>query len=410
MRGTRTLFVAFALVMAFACSSAIAAPISGVRALTVPTGGSTLVAFDGSDLYWSYSKYVSFSNGLGADTYVRRTSFLDGTTVPIYHSSAAKGESIDYIDAGGGVVALGISIDGENADHTEAPLATTVIRLNRDGGDQQTIATGKMKFTETRSVVAEGRKARLNDCGTAVELSAVTSAGEVFYAQNDKQRASKGCGGMPNVNNWSYNGLALTGVTRTILSIEAPLHANFKLFKHGGIEGNCDCGGAGHRDISVMGNWALVQTFSSASVLNISSGALAGPYKLQGIKTLEDTYFSIDSAGRVIAHGDTLHRVRRHKRVIRTAIFPVPGDPFTSVRVAGDPNAISCGDNFYSTTMSKKQVLTVNQLDPNTGAISRIVGQIDDKAGLQLWGCGGGFMYVGRDKGIRSEIRAIPLS
>jgi hypothetical protein len=410
LRGTRPFLLAVVFAMALGCASANAATIPDVHALTVPTGGSPLAAFDGSDLYWTYPKYVSFENGFGVDTYVNRTSFLDGTTVPIFHTSAAKGEDLDYIDAGGGVVALGIEIDGTLPDDTEAPLETQVIRFNRDGTGKQIVAAGKEAAIDNWAVVSQNGKAKLNDCGTWVELSAVSTAGEVFYAHDDQQRESKACGGRPNTNNWTYNGVALDGTTRTILTVAAPVHTNIKALKNGGFQGGCDCGAAGHRDVSVIGNWALVKSYSNAAVLNLVTGAMSAPYPLASIPHFDDRAYSIDSSGRVIAHGDYVHKGgHRRKRTIRTRIFPVPGDPSTSVPVAGNPRAISCGDNFYSTTLSKSKVLTVNLLDPSTGAIARVVGQINDNAGLQLWGCGGGFMYIGRNKRSRTEIRAIPL-
>jgi hypothetical protein len=341
---------------------------------------------------------------------------LDGSTVPIFHTSAAKGEDIDYMDAGGGVVAMGIERAGENPDHTAAPLETEIVRINRDGTGQQVLSTATQRPEDDFGVVIEKGKPKLDDCGAWVELDAVSTTGEVFYAHDDQERESAACGGNPNMNKWSFIGVALDGTPRTVLTTAAPIHSHFKVFKHGGITGSCDCGAAGHRDLSIAGDWALVRSYSNTAVLNLSTGAISGPYVQADIPKSESSDFSINTAGQVVAHGISVvdrgkraGKRARYKNTVRTTLFPVPGDPTTSVRVAGDPYAIACGDNIYSVKVNKAKIFSVTQLDPATGADARVVGQFSGKSGFGVETCGANQLYVARQRGPRTIYRDVPL-
>jgi hypothetical protein len=141
------LLLAVLFVMVFSCASA-GATNDVVKSLSLKADPFAQTAFDGGDVYWTYTRKVKVSHGLDVDTIVKRTSFLDGTTSIVFVAQGKKSEEISDLKAGGGVLAIGLSRQGLNPDHTLQTLETEVIRVQRDGSGQQMIAAGNS--TQTR--------------------------------------------------------------------------------------------------------------------------------------------------------------------------------------------------------------------------------------------------------------------
>ncbi|MGH2905940.1 MAG: hypothetical protein ACRDKI_04135 [Solirubrobacterales bacterium] len=391
--------------IAMSCAPAFAAPTKGARSLAVNDRSVFLTAFDGQDVYWVTSKRVSFKHGETTVESVYRSSFNENGAVLVYRTQPKSFDSIYMIKAGGGVAAIGVYHPQLRKGELRSD---SIVRVNRDGTSAQEVAAGLVQADDEHLAVVENGVARLNDCGTDTELNAVSSTGEVFYTRRDRERGSTACGGKPDVNQIHYVGVAINGATREIYSGTEKVVSHFRVTKYGGKPfGYCECDGSSG-DFDVFGEYAVLSPdFRNYSVINMTTGAVlpipAMPKGDSGSRIL-----SVTTSGKIVQNQAVRSRYHRPRYQYFTTIYPTPGSLQPEVKTKGAAWTLACGDAIFSVFERRKKEVIV-QVDPLTGALTRVVATVSSKNREGVIGCTAGFMYAVKERRGKQIFTLLPL-
>jgi hypothetical protein len=409
----RSLILAGAILIAaltLGVGSAGAKPVGTLTGTFDGSGYYTGFAFDGTDYYWADSEEA----GDYFVSVVKRGSFVDHSVVEIARFNEKDGTSVESLNAGGGYVA--ISLIGYAGTESKPVASTRVVRVNRDGSNLVELASGKLNTFDDFQAVVENGTGKLSGCGTTVAAQVVSEAGEVVIGSSVADRASKVCGGKPNIDHWRYYTVSPIGATREIFSMAKTVRARL-VVRHGEWIGGSSTGGSPALDIvDVVGDRAIfgMNESSGTYVTDLNTGALVGPYASPlGPANYYDSWdaASLDPSGRVALYSFRGKRTKKSKLRRAAGVFQpgVPSQPLVFAPMKPKSYLGFCGPHLIAQTVTHKGRDTFfEELDPTTFAVTRPIGTLNNKTAPIYW-CTSQYLYGSGFKGLKATVTAVPL-
>lgn len=413
-----SLAISALLLAAVLAADASAAPTTGIKPkkLVVPGYLSLLPAVDGADVYWvSYEKVKRTKDSYEAT--LNRSSLVGRKRVRVARFQA-DGYSVEGLSAGGGQVVVNLERGG-----IDTPLYTRVVRMSRNGSNQQVLATGSRPGWVDESVVEDGR-ARTNDCGTHARADSMTDTGAVLLMQTTSERESSACGAKPNVDRVRVTEVALTGVTREVYTDEIQVEPAGPIGTGTGTgtesETHASTPGVASANpwqprVRVSHDRAIFERPSDGLtyVRDLNSGALAGPYGtgLKGPATLN--FSTLDPSGRVAMSAISLRTSKRKSSApqrtwlaFRSGIFNTPLNPTPFTHKREMLTIQFCGSRLIGATKT-----AYVELDPKTLRVRRTIAIFPKSSGPFALGdqCTDKYAYVFRPWKNELTVLGFPL-